>query len=78
MFCTLYPMNPFRKVDGLAADLSADNTGDDRQAPFLLVRRACIPGGANFAFMDGSVRFIKDSVSSWMPNPKTLLPRTDR
>jgi prepilin-type N-terminal cleavage/methylation domain-containing protein/prepilin-type processing-associated H-X9-DG protein len=74
MFCTLYPMNPFRKVDGLAADLFADNTGDDRQTPFLLSASSMHPGGTNFAFMDGSVQFIKDSVSSWMPNPKTLLP----
>ncbi len=26
------------------------------------------PGGANHAFGDGSVRFIKDSVQSWQPN----------
>ncbi len=29
------------------------------------------PGGANFAFMDGSVRFIKDTLDSWVPNPAT-------
>jgi prepilin-type processing-associated H-X9-DG protein len=27
------------------------------------------PGGANHAFCDGSVRFIKNTVSSWQPNP---------
>jgi prepilin-type N-terminal cleavage/methylation domain-containing protein/prepilin-type processing-associated H-X9-DG protein len=27
------------------------------------------PGGVNFAFVDGSVRFIKDTISSWAMNP---------
>jgi len=32
------------------------------------------PGGANHLFADGSVRFIKNTVSSWVPTPGTGLP----
>jgi prepilin-type processing-associated H-X9-DG protein len=32
------------------------------------------PGGANFAFGDGSVRFLKDSIDSWPLDPGTWQP----
>ena len=32
------------------------------------------PGGANHLFADGSVKFIKNTVSSWVPDPTTGLP----
>jgi prepilin-type processing-associated H-X9-DG protein len=30
------------------------------------------PSGANIAFCDGSVKFIKDSISSWQINPASI------
>jgi prepilin-type N-terminal cleavage/methylation domain-containing protein/prepilin-type processing-associated H-X9-DG protein len=69
MFCTLFPLNPFRKV------LGGDPTGDGREAPFIISASSMHPGGANFAWMDGSVRFIKEDVDSWAQDPATGLPR---
>src|SRR5262249_62028492 len=69
LFCTLYPMNPFRKVNGLYID-----SGDARADAYISGASSLHPGGANFAFMDGSVRFIKETIDTWAAGQNTGMP----
>ena len=64
MFTSSYPLNPFNK----APDAVSDGVNADLYTSAAL---SFHPGGANFAFCDGSVRFIKDSIQQSPYNPKT-------
>jgi prepilin-type processing-associated H-X9-DG protein len=62
LITTMWPLNPQRQIQDLA-------TGDFGDSIFIVSASSFHPGGANFAFVDGSVRFIKDTVQSWPLEP---------
>ena len=64
-----------------AADPSCKDHWQDATAPvgcrFSAAAKGFVslhPGGANFGFADGSVRFLRDSINTWPFNPATGYP----
>jgi prepilin-type N-terminal cleavage/methylation domain-containing protein/prepilin-type processing-associated H-X9-DG protein len=71
LFATLYPMNT--NLGG--ANSPAVNGPYGYYA--ITVANSLHPGGANFAFCDGSVRFIKNTINSWSFNTGNTDPYGD-
>jgi prepilin-type processing-associated H-X9-DG protein len=65
LFTTMYPINAMKKIP---------QTTDEYTDSWAESASSFHPGGANFAFADGSVHFLKDSIQSWPYNPATGYP----
>jgi prepilin-type N-terminal cleavage/methylation domain-containing protein/prepilin-type processing-associated H-X9-DG protein len=61
-----WPINPQKKAANIATI--------DQGGAFVNGVSSFHPGGVNVAFVDGSVRFIKESINTWAFDPSTGMP----
>jgi prepilin-type N-terminal cleavage/methylation domain-containing protein/prepilin-type processing-associated H-X9-DG protein len=70
MSTAFYPMNVDKKLKNTNGGIA----GAQGFTAFLMSFGSFHPGGTNFAFCDGSVRFLKDSIDTWPFDPSTGYP----
>jgi len=68
MFLSLFPINPQKKVKFSTIG------GGGNGSTFAAAASSNHPGGANFCFADGSVKFLKDTINSWPYSQATGVP----
>ncbi len=75
MITTLVPPNPQNKQpDFNPTGSGASSTVGGTTTTYKIAASSFHPGGVNWAYCDGSVHFIKDTISTWTNDPTTGLP----